>query len=261
MRIRHITILAVVVIMLSSCSGSLTVQTADAEKPVKTTAAPTVKETSKSAVNEPTPITAIGESTPEPSSMVKPPDIGNDYYIIVDKEDHAFGIFECGEDGKPGLLVETFPCALGRSRRLTPTGTYKTGKKILWKRWTGYSPDRYSPYATYYTYSKSSYHGGLYFHGPMYSSKKLNKLIASTYEEIGTNSTSGCVRTTTGGAYWVYTYCKAGTVVEIVNSSDLVSWPGLTAIDTDLPRWDPTAPDKPSAPAEPSEEPTPSPSP
>ncbi len=265
MRFRHIIILAAAVILLSSC-GSLTVQTAGTQTPAQTTEAPTEKKTPTPAVSEPTPITTADEPTPAPPPTAKPPDIGNDYYIIVDKEDHAFGIFECGEDGKPGLLVETFPCALGKSRRMTPTGTYKTGKKILWKRWTGYSPDRYSPYATYYTYSKSSYHGGLYFHGPMYSSKKFDKLIAKTYEEIGKNKTSGCVRTTTGGAYWVYTYCKAGTVVEIAESSDLVSWPGLKAIDPNFPRWDPTNPDKPEAPepsasAEPSEEPTPSPSP
>jgi hypothetical protein len=56
------------------------------------------------------------------------------------------------------------------------------------------------------------------------------------------------VRTTVAGARFVYYNCPAGTVIEIVAETDLVSWPGLPEIDPDFPRWDPTDPGKPEAP-------------
>ncbi len=139
---------------------------------------------------------------------------------------------------------------------MTPTGKFKIGAKQSWKTWTGYSPDRYSPYATYYTKANGQ---GLYIHGAHYTAKSFDTLIRSTYEDIGDNKTSGCVRTTVAAARWVYYNCDEGTVIEIVSSSSRVSWPGLKAIDEAMPNWDPTDPSKPDAP-EPSESPSPSPS-
>lgn len=167
-----------------------------------------------------------------------------EYCIVVDKQDHAFGVFERDVNGEYTILVRTFPCALGRSDRMTPTGTFKTGDKGRWKTWDAYDTDEYSPYYTYYTYVSEGYKGGLYFHGPLYSDKTGDTLIPESYEEIGTDVTSGCVRTTVEGAYWIYVNCPEGTEVNIVAHSDLVSWPGLAVIDKDFPNWDPTDPDR-----------------
>jgi hypothetical protein len=41
----------------------------------------------------------------------------------------------------------------------------------------------------------------------------------SEYNEIGTAVTAGCLRTMGYAAWWIYTYCEEGTVVEIVNGS------------------------------------------
>ncbi len=246
MRIRNIAIIAALIMLLASCSdGGPAIQISSYDTAGATavqTATQTAEVTPIPTVSEPTPTPTAEVPTPEPSPTVKLPDIGNDYIIIVDKEDNAFGIFECGEDGKPGLLVDTFPCALGRSNRMTPTGTYKTGEKQRWKKWPSNIYAQYSPYATYYTYGSKNYKGGLYIHGPEYTEEDPSKLFVKTYNAIGTNCTSGCVRTTTAGAYWVYTFCKEGTVIEIVKSSDLVSWPGLPEIDPEHPKWDPTDP-------------------
>ncbi len=167
------------------------------------------------------------------------------YCIVVDKQDHAFGVFQKDVKGEYSILVETFPCALGRSDRMTPTGTFKTGDKGRWKTWDAYETNEYSPYYTYYTYVDEGYTGGLYFHGPLYTDKTGDTLISESYEEIGTDATSGCVRTTVAGAYWIYKNCPKGTEVKITAQSDLVSWPGLDAIDSDFPNWDPTDPGKP----------------
>jgi hypothetical protein len=169
----------------------------------------------------------------------------------VDKADHAFSVFTYDENGEYTVKVATYPCALGRSSRQTPTGTFTISSKGAWKTW---SDGTYSPYYTRYT-------SGLYFHGPIYTAKRGDALIPSSYEAIGTDASSGCVRTTVAGARFVYYNCPSGTVVDIVASSSLVSWPGKPAIDPNYPTWDPTDPDKPDGPSEPTPSPTPSPSP
>ncbi len=202
-----------------------------------------VENISPAATQKPT------SSTPKPASSTPKPTSSepkNKYMIIVDKADHAFAAFTYDENGKYTKKVKEFPCALGRSSRMTPTGEFEISNKGRWKTWSG---DKFSPYYTRYT-------SGLYFHGPIYDEKDGSTMFPDSYEEIGTNASAGCVRTTTAGAYWVYAHCPAGTIVKIVASSDLVSWPGKPAIDPNFPTWDPTDPDKPEKP-----EPTPTPSP
>lgn len=185
-------------------------------------------------------------ATPTPVPTAKPL---NTYKIIVDKADSAFGVFTYDASGQYTVLVATYPAALGGSK--TPTGTFSIGAKIEWRYWS-YGGD-YSPFS-------STYKSGRYFHGPIYSSKDRSSLIARSYEEIGDNTASGgCVRTTVRGAMFVYYNCGQGTVVEIVKSSDLVSYPGKPAIDPAFPTWDPTDPDKPTP--TPSPTPTPEPTP
>lgn len=159
------------------------------------------------------------------------------YYILVDKEDFAFSILTYDENLEYTKVIATFPCALGRSSRMTPTGKFAISSKGDWKTWkTG----EYSPYYTRYT-------SGLYIHGSLYSKKSYDSLIANYYDRIGTNHTGGCIRTTLEGSRWVYYNCPSGTVVEIVASSDIVSYPGKVEIDSEFPTWDPTDPNKPSA--------------
>ncbi len=184
-------------------------------------------------MEETTSFKAIAGQESEPESTAANPQ--NKYYIIVDKEDYAFSAFTYDKNGEYTIKVKTFPCALGRTSRMTPIGTFTISSKGPWKRW---GSGRVSPYYTRYT-------SGLYFHGPLYSTKRGDALFPYTYEEIGTSATSGCVRTTTYAAYWVYTYCPAGTKVDIVKSSDLVSNPGKPPIDPAFPKWDPTDPDMP----------------
>lgn len=158
------------------------------------------------------------------------------YLIIVDKEDFSFAVLTLDEDMEYTRVVATFPCALGRSTRMTPTGRFKISSKGDWKEWqTG----EYSPYYTRFT-------SGLYIHGALYSKKTYSSMIGEYYERIGTNHTSGCIRTTIEGARWIYYNCPAETVIKITASSDLVDRVERPEIDPDYPRWDPTDPNKPS---------------
>ncbi len=158
------------------------------------------------------------------------------YYILVDKEDFSFAILTLDENMEYTKVVATFPCALGRSSRMTPTGKFEISSKGDWKSW---ATGDYSPYYTRYT-------SGLYIHGALYNKKTYDSMIDGYYNRIGTNHTSGCIRTTLEGARWVYYNCPAGTVVKIVSSSDLVEHVEKPEIDPDYPTWDPTDPNKPS---------------
>jgi len=161
----------------------------------------------------------------------------NAYRLLLDKDDHALGVFTYDENGEYTVLLHVFPCATGRSKRMTPLGEFEISSKGEWKRWNS---SQYSPFYTKYT-------SGLYIHGALYRSKRGDTLRKGSYEDIGTNATSGCLRTTYEAAKWVYFHCPAGTVIEIVQSSDLIEFPGLVPIDESNPKWDPTDPRKPPA--------------
>lgn len=168
------------------------------------------------------------------------PSVVKDYYIIVDKEDCTFAIYEYEQKtGDFTKLIDQFPCALGGAS--TPSGIFEIGEKGEWKTWTD---EQYSPYHARFARS-----GGrnLYFHGPVYTVKKrFDTLSAGSYDNIGrSNQTHGCIRTTVAGAKFIYDYCKPGTVVEIVKSSERVTKVIRPDRDSKYPKWDPTDPNKP----------------
>lgn len=182
----------------------------------------------------------IETPTPEPDTTPKPSnnsdEVLNKYMLIVDKADLTFSAFTYDENGEYTILIKSFPTAIGRSDRTTPLGTFEISSKGAWKTWSSGS---YSPYYTRFT-------SGLYFHGALYSRKSGDSLYRTSYEQVGTAASSGCLRTTYEAANWVYYNCPAGTVVKIVNSSDLVSKAYRPAIDPAYPTWDPTDPNKPT---------------
>ncbi len=161
----------------------------------------------------------------------------NKYYIIVDKEDYTFAIFTYDENGEYTKLVKAFPCAVGRSARMTALGSFKISSKGAWKRWNS---GQFSPYYTKYT-------AGVYIHGPIFSKKSFDSLQQRSYNAIGSSATSGCIRTTVEAAMWIYYECPAGTVIEVVESSDMVDHVEKIPIDENYPRWDPTDVNKPVA--------------
>ena len=104
--------------------------------------------------------------------------------------------------------MAAFRTAIGTGSK-TPTGIFHVGKK---QRWHEYSTGACIPYAT-------SYSGSLYIHGPIYKDQDNHQMYDYSYNEIGTQATSGCLRTTTYAASWIYYNCPKGTTVEIVNGA------------------------------------------
>lgn len=133
------------------------------------------------------------------------------YFILVEKGSHTITIYAKDENGKYTREVRTYLTATGRTSSLTPIGLFKVGAKEKWHTWGTAS---YSPYCT-------KYYGGLFFHGPIYTAQNFGSLKENSVAGIGTNASSGCMRTSAQAAYFIYRYCPSGTYVKIVSGSPL----------------------------------------
>ena len=132
------------------------------------------------------------------------------YFIYVEKGSHTITIYGKDNDGKYTVPKRTFLTATGRTASLTPVGNFTISAKEKWHSW-GKS---YSPYC-------SKYYGGLFFHGPLYKETNFGTLYPNSVNQIGTNASSGCMRTSVQAAHFIYQFCWVGTNVKIVNGSPL----------------------------------------
>ncbi len=162
------------------------------------------------------------KDTTNPNSPENFPVNGSPYLVYVEKGSHTITIYGKDEDGKYTRALRTYLTATGRSPGMTPVGVFKIGGKEKWHKWGSSS---FSPYASYY-------YGGLFIHGPLYRSKSFGALIESSVSAIGTNASSGCMRTSAQAAYFIYAYCPSGTYIKIVNGSPLGRGAGRPAVST-----------------------------
>ena len=147
------------------------------------------------------------------------------YLIYVEKGAHTLSIFEKDSYGLYTRRIYTWSTATGKTSLLTPVGVFAVGKKERWHTWP---VKTYSPYATNY-YSSNSHNGGLFIHGPIYAKKNYYSIFGDSVRNIGTNCTSGCLRTETEAAYFIYEMCPEGTMVKIVEGSPLGMTPDRKA--------------------------------
>ena len=196
---------------------------ADGEAPVA--AAPVVSGAQTAVNTSPAPRQQLPEQSASTSGVTDLP-----YLIYVSKNSFTIAILGLDEYGNYTQLVRTFSTAIGRSSAQTRAGTYKITTRERWRDWGGI----YTPYATKHS-------GGLFFHGPIFTEKDSYKLRASSYNEIGSTSTSGCMRTYTAAAAWIYYNCAEGTTVIIANDSMYTSSPPAKLDESQL--FDPTDPD------------------
>ena len=147
------------------------------------------------------------------STTVNPEDFpvnASPYFIYVEKGSHTITIFGKDANGKYTVPRKTFLTATGRTASLTPVGDFTILGKEKWHSWG----NSYSPYCC-------KYYGNLFFHGPIYGQKNFGTLSINSVFQIGTNASSGCMRTTVQAAYFIYQFCWVGTNVKIVNGSPL----------------------------------------
>lgn len=178
----------------------------------------TTKKTEKTE-NGTTAKTTVKSSSVSPENF---PVNSSPYFILVEKGSHTITIYAKDERGKYTREIRTYLTATGRTSTLTPVGLFSVGAKEKWHKWGSTS---YSPYC-------SRYHGGLFFHGPIYKSQNFGTLKENSVSQIGTNASSGCMRTSAQAAYFIYKFCPTGTYVKIVSGSPLkhgASKPGIAS--------------------------------
>ena len=144
--------------------------------------------------------------TRAPTSTPKP--YTSPYYLYAEKGSFTLVAYQKGSDGKFSKIARIMRMAIGRGY-MTPSGKFTLTSREVWHT---FGPTTYGQYATKYS-------GRLYIHGPCYFTKNIHDLNPDYYTTIGTKNTSGCLRLTSGDAYWVYKNCPSGTIVEIVSGS------------------------------------------
>ena len=179
---------------------------------------------------EPTP-------TPEPTPEPEPVDLEYPYFIELDKSKQIVTVYTLGKDGYYDLICKQFICSTGENDKIED-GMYRIEEQYRWKRMGNGS---YAQYA-------SRISGPYLFHSCVYYTEKNNQLKQYYYNNLGRNVSSGCVRLTCGDAYWIYTHCKVGTPIRVIDSGETDDelknslWhPALVNIN-----YDPTDPEAPA---------------
>ena len=157
------------------------------------------------------------------------PDYNLPYVIYACKNSHTIAVIARDETGAWTRVLRTWPTGTGRSSSTTDVGTFFLSKKERWHKWGS----GYSPYANRVSV-------GIYLHGPIFKSKNTNSIRPSYYNCIGTNCSSGCLRTVTACAGWIYYNCPVGTQI-IVAQNSRFSAPRPTKISKNAKK-DPTDP-------------------
>ena len=144
--------------------------------------------------------------TKAPTSTPKP--YTSPYYLYAEKGSFTLVAYQKASDGTFSQIARVMRMAIGEGS-MTPSGKFTLTTREVWHT---FGSTTYGQYATKYS-------GKLYIHGPCYFSKNNQDLNPDYYTTIGTKDTRGCLRLTSGDAYWVYMNCPSGTIVEIVSGS------------------------------------------
>ena len=186
--------------------GGISLRFDETTNPAATPAPSTKKASSGSS--------STNSSTKKELVDLKPPYTAytGQYIIYVSKKTCTIAIIGRGSDNRFTKKVKTFPAAVGKAGQ-TRDGIFWLTKKERWHSWSG---GTYSPYSV-------KQDGGSYIHGPMYTAKDSTKMIASSYNAIGTQSSAGCLSTVCAAAGWIYYNCPVGTMVWINNDSKFKS--------------------------------------
>ncbi|MBQ4088422.1 MAG: Ig-like domain-containing protein [Clostridia bacterium] len=136
------------------------------------------------------------------------------YQIYISKDTYTIAVLGIDDNGEYTRLLHTWRTAIGTGNK-TRAGSYKIDKQYLWYEW---SLGGFTPYTSRLDGAK------IRLHAPLHNKNEdWNSLWKEGYNQIGTQETQGCLRTTTEGAAWVYFNCSVGTEVLIANDSLYVS--------------------------------------
>lgn len=156
------------------------------------------------------------------------------YYITVNLTQNIVTAYTMDEDGNYTVPERAFYCSVGQA---TPTGTFRTTDKYVWRYLFG---NVYGQYATRVT-------GHILFHSVPYHKQDKSTLEYEEYNKLGETASMGCIRMTVEDVKWIYDNCSSGTTVKMYRSNEPepLDPPKPQKIDLNDERrnWDPTDPD------------------
>ncbi len=156
------------------------------------------------------------------------------YFIRVNRAAATVTIYAMDNNGSYSIPYKACVCSPGRA---TPIGIFRSGMNA---RWLAFDGGQYGQYTKNITKD-------FWFHSVMYNGKNEGALDWGAYNRLGTICSHGCVRLQAGDAYWIYTNCPVGTIVEIYDDAanpGPLGKPQAPKINGGDPRrgWDPTDP-------------------
>ena len=128
------------------------------------------------------------------------------YYIIVDIQFQVVMVYTKDEDGDYTVPVRYMICSTGTGNR-TPIGLFELDTYKL--RFSRFRRD--GRYGQYWTQIFRAY----YFHTFLYKKADAASYDESTYLELGSKASHGCIRLTVPDARWVWYNIGYGTKCEI----------------------------------------------
>lgn len=142
------------------------------------------------------------------------------YQVVVDERWQIVMVYSQDKNGKYTIPVRYAICSTGSSSTPTRKGTFKVGvnnknkyAKVRFGEFTGQNC-----YAQYWTHITSR----TFFHSLLYSKKNAATYTTTSYKNLGTRCSHGCVRLTVPDARWIFYHIGPGTtiIVRTGSSSD-----------------------------------------
>ena len=108
------------------------------------------------------------------------------------------------------VAVKAFACAAGLREGSTPVGNFQLKDKLRWHELVGPSWGQWCSHIT----------GDILFHTlPYYSNSDNFTLRPEEYNQLGENSSHGCIRLAATDAKYLYDNCPVGTGVTVFNGT------------------------------------------
>ena len=169
------------------------------------------------------------------------PIMGNphDFQIKVNRARNSFTVYT--KDGENGYIIpyKVFLCTVNGTE--TPLGTYKFYAKYRWK----YMHDDPTGRPIYCQFL-NRFKNGYIVHSLIYKDKADSYYFdADSYNNLGAQSSDGCVRLRADQAQWVYENCPNGTSITIYEDTWNIGPLDRPAVEQAIPlsqKYDPTDP-------------------
>lgn len=163
--------------------------------------------------------TAMFSEKAIPASATPAPPTPVPYFIEVDVKNQVTKVYKPDENGEYTNLYKTFICSTGTVGYPSDVGTWTlSGRRALWATFPTWGGGT----AQYWTKINES----IAFHSVMYREYDPMQLVKSSYNNLGTRASHGCIRLTVADAKWIYENCREGVQVWI--HEDAASDPELT---------------------------------